>query len=80
MGQGVRGENGKAESGAKKGMYRLEFVDDGGQIHEVDANLVVKVSPGRRAELISVSVCLDQLVLLVAVSAQTVRYRVLHPV
>jgi len=43
MGKGVRMEKGKPELGAKKGKYRVEFVDDDGAVREVDAAMVVKV-------------------------------------
>jgi len=44
MGQGVTRENGKAEQGALKGMYRLLFVDDEGEVRVVPALMVIKVS------------------------------------
>ncbi|WVO14320.1 hypothetical protein L204_101952 [Cryptococcus depauperatus] len=42
-GLGVRGQGGnvKADSGAKKGMYRLLFVDDDGNVQEVHKDYVV---------------------------------------
>lgn len=44
MGLGVRGGNGRADPGAKTGVYRLSFVDDGDNVPEVDRDLVVLVS------------------------------------
>jgi len=44
MGRGVRGGNGRAEPGAKPGVYRLSFVDDGDNISDVVKDLVVLVS------------------------------------
>ncbi|TXT15885.1 hypothetical protein VHUM_00388 [Vanrija humicola] len=44
MGLGVRGGNGRADPGAKAGVYRLSFVDDGDNVPEVDRDLVVLVS------------------------------------
>ncbi|KAL1408518.1 hypothetical protein Q8F55_005330 [Vanrija albida] len=43
MGLGVRGGNGRADPGAKAGVYRLSFVDDGDNVPEVDRDLVVLV-------------------------------------
>ncbi|WWD18732.1 hypothetical protein CI109_103186 [Kwoniella shandongensis] len=40
-GLGVRGGNGRAEPGAKKGLYRLAFVDDDGNVLEVQKDYVV---------------------------------------
>lgn len=34
----------RADPGAKKGVYRLTFVDDGNEIKDVDANFVIMVS------------------------------------
>jgi hypothetical protein len=42
----------RAEPGALKGMYRLSFVDDGDEIREVEARMVVMVSvPSRQGAL-----------------------------
>jgi hypothetical protein len=38
----------RADQGAKKGKYVLAFVDDGDNLHEVDAKDVVVVSPHGR--------------------------------
>lgn len=44
MGRGVRGGNGRPDPGAKAGQYRLAFVDDGDNVHDVNKTLVVLVS------------------------------------
>ncbi len=44
MGLGVKGGNGKPEPGAKREKYRLNFVDDEGNISEVHKDYVVSVS------------------------------------
>lgn len=44
MGRGVRGASARTEPGAKPGLYRLSFVDDGDNISDVDKHLVVAVS------------------------------------
>ncbi|ORX37156.1 SGF29 tudor-like domain-domain-containing protein [Kockovaella imperatae] len=41
MGHGVRGNRGKIDPGAVEGRYLLTFVDDGGQVHEVQSEFVV---------------------------------------
>lgn len=45
-GHGVRGQgaNSKADPGAKRGMYRLLFVDDDGNVQDVQKDYVVAVS------------------------------------
>jgi len=44
-GLGVRGGNGRADPGAVKRKYRLNFVDDGEKIHEIHKDSVILVSP-----------------------------------
>ena len=44
MGLGVKNGNGRLDPGAKKGMYRLAFVDDGDNVHEVNKDYVIIVS------------------------------------
>lgn len=48
MGRGVRGGNGRADPGAKPGVYRLAFVDDGDNISDVVKDLVVMVGQSQR--------------------------------
>jgi SAGA-associated factor 29 len=44
MGRGPRGGSGRVDPGAKPGVYRLSFVDDGDNISDVAKDLVVLVS------------------------------------
>jgi hypothetical protein len=43
-GLGVKGGSGRPDPGAKKEKYRLAFVDDGDNIHDVHKSVVVMAS------------------------------------
>lgn len=50
MGGGVKGgSNGRPDPGAKSGTYRLSFVDDGDNVHDVSKLMVVQANAGKKS-------------------------------